>query len=96
MIISPLCLLLRFDYLFFTFSPIFTRRRMASERAGASAGLDHHYYNNRRWACLSRWRELVIEQLMTPAPDIRAVMWKKAHLRQTVYFTPAIKPPARA
>lgn len=61
------------------------------EEAKPFEGHDHHYYNDRRWACLSKWRELVIEQLMTPAPDVRAVMWKKAHLKQTVYFTPAIK-----
>jgi hypothetical protein len=33
-----------------------------------------------RWTLLANWRQAIAQQLLTPAPDTRAVAWKKAAL----------------
>jgi hypothetical protein len=33
-----------------------------------------------RWTLLANWRQAIAQQLLTPAPDTRAVAWKKAVL----------------
>jgi hypothetical protein len=36
------------------------------------------YDQGKDWQVLASWREAVVKQLLTPAPDIAAVNWKKA------------------
>jgi hypothetical protein len=35
---------------------------------------------NERWVMLSNWRQAIVQQLLTPAPDTAAIAWKKAAL----------------
>jgi hypothetical protein len=36
--------------------------------------------NGTRYGLLDKWREAVVKKLLTPAPDLRAVTWKRAQL----------------
>jgi hypothetical protein len=38
-----------------------------------------------RWPLLESYREAVRRQIFTPAPDIAAVNWKRAHLDQAIF-----------
>ena len=36
----------------------------------------------RRYTLVEKWRAVLVKQLLTPAPDVGAVTWKKAALKQ--------------
>jgi hypothetical protein len=53
----------------------------AAQRQGIREGADHPpHIADDRWTILANWRLSVAAQLMTPAPDTRAIAWKKAAL----------------
>ena len=35
---------------------------------------------NERWEMLANWRQAIVQQLFTPAPDVASVAWKKTAL----------------
>jgi hypothetical protein len=54
---------------------------VAVQRHGSPEGANHPPHNpHERWAVIAKWRLSVATQLMTPAPDTRAIAWKKAAL----------------
>jgi hypothetical protein len=53
----------------------------AAQRHGIPEGTNHPpHIADDRWTLLANWRLSVAAQLMTPAPDTRAIAWKKAAL----------------
>ena len=52
-----------------------------AQRHGLPEGNNHSPHDpNERWTLLANWRQGIAQQLLTPAPDTRAVAWKKAAL----------------
>jgi hypothetical protein len=52
-----------------------------AQRRGLPEGNNHSPHDpNERWTLLANWRQAIAQQLLTPAPDTRAVAWKKAAL----------------
>jgi hypothetical protein len=50
-----------------------------AQRHGLPEGNNHPPHNpDERWTLLVNWRQAIAQQLLTPAPDARAVTWKKA------------------
>jgi hypothetical protein len=48
----------------------------------APEGRSHPPYDNDdRWAILAKYREAIAQQLLTPAPDTAAIVWKRAALK---------------
>jgi hypothetical protein len=45
-----------------------------------------------RWALLDLWRTSLVKQMLTPAPDVAAVAWKRAQLRAEQYRYTDVKP----
>jgi hypothetical protein len=48
--------------------------------------------NESRLSLVDRWRAALVKQLLTPAPDIGAVAWKRAQLRAENYRYSGVKP----
>jgi hypothetical protein len=46
----------------------------------------------RRCGLVDRWRAALVEQMLTPAPDLAAVAWKRANLRAENYRYTDVKP----
>jgi hypothetical protein len=52
-----------------------------AQRHGVAEGDAHPPHNpDDRWPILANWRQAIVQQLLTPAPDTAAVAWKKAAL----------------
>lgn len=45
-----------------------------------------------RWLLLDQWRGALVKQMLTPAPDIAAVNWKRMQLRAGRYRFTDVKP----
>jgi hypothetical protein len=48
--------------------------------------------NESRFSFVDTWRAALVKQLLTPAPDIGAVAWKRAQLRAKNYRYTDVKP----
>jgi hypothetical protein len=48
--------------------------------------------NESRLSLVDTWRAALVKQLLTPAPDIGAVAWKRAQLRAENYRYSDVKP----
>jgi hypothetical protein len=48
--------------------------------------------NESRMSLVDTWRAALVKQLLTPAPDIGAVAWKRAQLRAENYCYSGVKP----
>ena len=51
-------------------------------RIGDSASFTATDYSE-RYALVEKWREAVAKQLLTPAPDLAAITWKRAKLKNS-------------
>jgi hypothetical protein len=49
-------------------------------------------YGKDRWSLLDLWRTALVKQMLTPAPDVAAVAWKRAQLRAEQYRYTDVKP----
>jgi hypothetical protein len=49
--------------------------------------------NKNRFGLVDMWREAVSKQLLTPAPDLGAVTWKRAKLKSSDFSHLPIKAP---
>jgi hypothetical protein len=38
-------------------------------------------YAENYWALVKLWREALVKQMLTPAPDVAAVNWKRTQMR---------------
>jgi hypothetical protein len=45
-----------------------------------------------RFALVHLWRDALVKQMLTPAPDLAAVAWKRAQLRAGNYRYSRVKP----
>jgi hypothetical protein len=45
-----------------------------------------------RWALVDLWRTALVKQMLTPAPDVAAIAWKRAQLRAEEYRYTDVKP----
>lgn len=64
-----------------------------AQRTGVPEGRRHPIVNSEDWLpMVGRWREAIVEQLLTPSPDVRAVNWKKAALAGDQHRYTDVKP----
>jgi hypothetical protein len=64
----------------------------AQEHGVGDAGSFEQVIHGERWDLLERWRAALVEQMLTPAPDLAAVAWKRAKLANEHWEYCDVKP----
>ena len=64
-----------------------------AQRDGLPEGQNHPRLDeDGRWYLVTRWREAKVAQLLTPAPHVAAVAWKKAELNSSQFKPLRVEP----